>query len=111
MVSIFFFGVASAFNQPLNSWDVQNVQDMEEMFEYDSAFNQPLYSWNVAKVQTMNQMFFHAKAFNQNLCNFGDYYDSGNDYGNMFQSSDCDYNDYRLSTPTSANGPWCTQCP
>jgi surface protein len=38
---------ASAFNQPLDSWDVSNVRSIRGMFEQAYAFNQPLDAWNV----------------------------------------------------------------
>ena len=44
------FHLASAFNQPLNSWDTSNVTTMKGTFNRATAFNQPLNSWNVSKV-------------------------------------------------------------
>ncbi|MDY4859731.1 MAG: BspA family leucine-rich repeat surface protein [Campylobacter sp.] len=35
------------FNQPLNSWNVSNVTDMDSMFYGCENFNQALNSWNV----------------------------------------------------------------
>ena len=61
------FGNASAFNQPLNNWNVSNVTDMFNMFANASAFNQPLNNWNVSNVIDMNSMFFYATSFNQDL--------------------------------------------
>ena len=55
----------SAFNQPLNSWDVSEVTDMGGMF-YNTAFNQPLNSWDVSRVRNMSYMFANT-AFNQPL--------------------------------------------
>jgi surface protein len=51
------FSNASAFNQPLNSWDVTNVADMVAMFYRATAFNQPIGSWNVGNVRDMTIMF------------------------------------------------------
>ena len=45
------------FNQPLNNWNVSNVEDMEYMFQNARSFNQPLNNWNVSKVETMFAMF------------------------------------------------------
>jgi surface protein len=42
-----FYG-PTAFNQPLNSWNVSNVTDMNFMFQNAIAFNQNLSGWNVA---------------------------------------------------------------
>lgn len=61
------FYEAHAFNQPLESWDVSNVENMETMFCQADVFNQPLDKWNVAKVTNMKDMFADAKAFNQPL--------------------------------------------
>ncbi len=57
----------SKFNQPLNSWNVSKVTNMNGMFEGASSFNQPLNSWNVSKVTNMNGMFAGASSFNQPL--------------------------------------------
>ena len=43
-----FWG-ARSFNQPLNNWNVSNVEDMENMFQNCEDFNQPLNNWNVSK--------------------------------------------------------------
>jgi len=61
------FQNASAFNQPLNAWNVANVEDMHAMFYGASAFNQPLDAWDVANVERMYGMFYDALAFNQPL--------------------------------------------
>jgi len=60
-----FYG-ASAFNQPLNSWNTSAVTNMQEMFLLASAFNQPLNSWNTAAVTTMERMF-RGTPFNQDI--------------------------------------------
>ena len=31
-------------NQPLNKWNVSNVEDMDDMFEEATSFNQPLHA-------------------------------------------------------------------
>ncbi len=64
------FYEASAFNQPLNNWNVSNVTDMSSMFEGASAFDQPLSNWNVSSVTNMEDMFYEASAFNQPLNNW-----------------------------------------
>jgi len=61
------FSGASSFNQPLDSWDVSNVTDMSSMFSGASSFNQPLDSWDVSHVKDMSNMFAGALAFNQPL--------------------------------------------
>ena len=64
------FNCCSAFNQPLNDWDVSNVIYMTRMFNFCSAFNQPLGNWNVSNVTNMNEMFRNCSAFNQPLGNW-----------------------------------------
>ena len=36
------FLICYEFNQPLNNWDVSNVEDIGFMFKNCSKFNQPL---------------------------------------------------------------------
>jgi len=40
---------------------------MTAMFYYASAFNQPLYSWNTSAVESMDYMFNGATLFNQDI--------------------------------------------
>jgi surface protein len=47
------FAYAEAFNQPLNTWDVSNVVDMDYMFFQAFSFNQLLNSWDVSSIKTM----------------------------------------------------------
>jgi surface protein len=56
---------SSAFNQPLENWNVSKVTDMRWMFR-DSPFNQPLGIWDVSKVNLMTGMFEYSP-FNQNI--------------------------------------------
>ena len=74
------------------------------MFDGTSTFNQPLDSWDVPLVSDMEFMFYGATAFNQDLCKWGLYYAaSGVNYADMFDANACpDKRD-----PTSAAGPWC----
>ncbi len=65
-MSNMFYG-CSAFNQPLNHWNVSNVTNMESMFDDCAAFNQPLDKWNVGNVTDMNFMFYNCAKFNQPL--------------------------------------------
>jgi len=51
------FGECINFNQPLNDWNVNKVEDMSNMFAGCINFNQPLDKWNVDNVEYMNQMF------------------------------------------------------
>ena len=54
------FNGASAFNQPLNSWDVSSVTDMDFMFNFASAFYHNLSMWqlsNSAETPTTDEIF------------------------------------------------------
>ena len=57
----------TAFNQPLESWDVSNVKDMSRMFSEDAKFNQPLNGWTTTSLESTRSMFTYAEAFNQPL--------------------------------------------
>jgi surface protein len=59
-----FYG-ATAFNQPIGSWDTSIVQNMFGMFYSATAFNQPIGSWDTSNVQNMFGIFYSATAFNQ----------------------------------------------
>ena len=47
---------ASRFNQPLNSWDVNNVTDMSYFFKTHPLIN-PLNNWDVSSVTEYKKMF------------------------------------------------------
>ncbi len=61
------FSGATAFNQPINHWEVGGVTDMEGMFYGASSFNQPINRWDVGHVTKMRIMFHGASSFNQDL--------------------------------------------
>jgi len=44
------FNGTTAFNQPLNNWDVSNVTFMDQMFINAEAFNQDLSGWCVTNI-------------------------------------------------------------
>ncbi len=64
------FSGTSVFNQPLDSWNTSNVTDMSAMFSGTSVFNQPLDSWNTSNITDMSDMFHNTLAFNQPLNNW-----------------------------------------
>jgi len=65
MASMFYS--ASAFNQPIESWNVSNVNNMGYMFANATIFNQPIGAWDVSNVTNMYGLFAQARAFNQNI--------------------------------------------
>ena len=64
------FGDCYKFNDNINNWDVSNVTDMRSMFSYCYNFNQQLYKWDVSNVIDMNNMFYWCTKFNQQLNNW-----------------------------------------
>ena len=60
----------STFNDDISNWNVSNVTDMNNMFMDARAFDLPLEQWNVSKVTDMRSMFFRASRFNQPLANW-----------------------------------------
>jgi surface protein len=69
-------GSRIVFNQPIGSWDTENVTDMALMFSGASRFNRPIGNWNVSRVTDMSNMFdlppgLNASGhFNQNIGNW-----------------------------------------
>lgn len=60
-------GQGGQFNQPLDKWDTSNALDLTYMFNDHHTFNQDISAWNVSKVTNMQFMFYEASAFNQDL--------------------------------------------
>ena len=60
------FYSASAFNQPIGSWNTARVDSIINLFSGATVFNQPL-AWNVASVTDMYGVFSKATAFSQNI--------------------------------------------
>ena len=63
----FMFSGATEFNQDISLWEVGNVTNMSFMFEFASAFNWYIGGWNVSTVTDMSSMFSDASKFNQNI--------------------------------------------
>jgi surface protein len=64
------FRNAIVFNQNIGNWNVANVTTMDNMFYGTTAFNQDISSWNVGGVYTMLGTFADATAFNQDVSNW-----------------------------------------
>jgi hypothetical protein len=63
----YMFSECINFNQPLNSWSVDNVINTSCMFSGCSNFNQPLDLWLVNNVRNMSWMFSGCSKFNKSL--------------------------------------------
>lgn len=61
-VSMYWMFRASPFNQPIGSWNVSKVTNMESMFHTALSFNQNIGSWNVSGVTTFTN-FMADKTF------------------------------------------------
>ena len=61
------FESATAFNQPIGTWNTAAVTTMDSMFRVASRFNQPIGDWNTSAVTNMQAMFNLASTFNQNI--------------------------------------------
>jgi len=64
------FNTYSEFNDDISNWNVSNVLTMANMFNGAGAFNQPLNNWIPSSVTNMANMFNGAIAFNQPLDNW-----------------------------------------
>ena len=61
------FRTAGLFNQPLNSWNVSSVENMNRMFTGATLFDQEIGGWDVSSVTEMYYMFGDARSFNQDI--------------------------------------------
>ena len=61
------FRGCKVFNSPLAQWDVSKITDMRGMFEDCETFNQPLERWDVSQVTDVSNMFNYCIVFNQPL--------------------------------------------
>jgi len=57
------FGIATAFNQDIRTWNVSAVTDMSQMFYQATAFNQDIRTWTVQDTDVLTDMFNGASAF------------------------------------------------
>ena len=51
----------------LNSWNIENIDDLNEIFDEFPTFNEPINNWNVSNVTSMSGMFKDCREFNQPL--------------------------------------------
>lgn len=57
----------TAFNNPIDHWNVSTITNMSYMFSNTTAFDQDLNSWDTSKVTTMSNMFYWNQVFNGNI--------------------------------------------
>lgn len=62
-------GHLMAFNGIVSDWDVNNVTNMTQAFNYCASFNLPL-NWDTSSCTSMFQMFTGCASFNQDMPNF-----------------------------------------
>lgn len=62
------FAICGSFtgNSSVGSWDVSNIQNMNNFFSY-SPFNQDISGWDIGSVTDMNSMFRSNASFDQDL--------------------------------------------
>lgn len=63
MAGMFFY--ASKFNQPLSTFNTQNVKDMQHMFFRTSSFNQALITFTVNNSACHSNLFLNSKIANR----------------------------------------------
>ena len=61
------FEYRNDFNGDISNWDVSSVTDMGFMFREASVFNQDIGSWDVSSVTNIYDMFWYAESFNQDI--------------------------------------------
>ena len=61
-----WIGGDTSTNPNISLWDVSNVNDMSNLFEYTN-FNEDISAWNTISVTNMRSMFYRATSFNQNI--------------------------------------------
>ena len=61
------FEFATDFNSDISQWDTSEVTNMSYMFYSASAFNVDVGGWVTSKVEDMSYMFAHASAFDKDV--------------------------------------------
>jgi len=63
----------SRFNQPLNGWDVRNVQKAHELFTYNTVFAQDITMWDMPNIgdKGLHRTFDGSGAFTKAFVNCG----------------------------------------
>lgn len=64
------FGYAKAFNSSISNWNVSNVTNFKNTFRGAIVFNQSLENWNVSSAVNLEKMFWSAESFNKPVGNW-----------------------------------------
>ena len=75
----------STFNSDISNWNTENVTSMMGMFRDADTFNQSLNSWDVSKVENMSMMFYRNSGFNGNVSDWTT--SNVTTFGNMFDGA------------------------
>ena len=78
---------AGASNAPLTTWDVENVEDMTQLFARAQKFNQSVNTWNVRRVETLERTFNDCLVFNQPVDTWGPYLSSVTNMNSTFANA------------------------
>lgn len=67
------FSQAASFNGQISGWNLEetSITSLERLFHGATAFNQPINTWNTSKIKSFQSLFAGARAFSQDL----DYWD------------------------------------
>ena len=103
------FKGATSFNQPISSWDVTNVQDMQNLLTDAVNFNQDLSNWDVKNVGTTSKgnflgMFSNTTKMLQTYPKLAAA--GGSPYGLLSTSGVASYPGAEGSSPNDPNTPW-----
>ena len=60
-------GGVENFDEDITSWDVSNVENMNNMFKDASSFDQDISNWDTSNVGTIRNMFRNATSFDQDI--------------------------------------------
>jgi hypothetical protein len=102
------FAGAKSFNQAVDVWDISSVTEMAKMFAGAESFNQPVDVWDISSVSNMNGTFANATMFNQCLSTwaFKNSISAKNDLTEIFSNSGCPAGG---DDPDLKIGPWCQE--
>ncbi|CAB9515558.1 (Lipo)protein [Seminavis robusta] len=63
-----FVGASSFIGDGIASWNVRSVTSLQGMLSHAASFNQDVNSWDMSNVVQTNELFLGASALNQQIC-------------------------------------------